>query len=120
MSKVSHFHVGLLTLATLKLTNSGEVFKKSCTFARYVLGHTDILRKCFSPDLVENLHNFQTTMGSVVNTPPAFDVVVGGPRFISAPYQAGVEYDCFFIVASVQNVRQKLRKRLHTFVYSFI
>lgn len=35
---------------------------------------------------------------------------------LRTPYRSGVEYDCFFLVASVQNVHQELRKRLHIFV----
>ena len=63
----------------------------------------------------EDLDNFQKN-GSVVNTPPAYRYMLSVSLSSSCTsYQAGVEYDCFFILTLVQNVQQELRKRLHTF-----
>lgn len=45
----------------------------------------------------------------------SIDYAVGGLLLICTPYRAGVEYDCDFTITFVQNVQQKLRKRLHTF-----
>ena len=47
----------------------------------------------------------------------SIDYAVGGLLLICTSYQAGVEYDCSFTITFVQNVQQKLRKRLHTFRY---
>ena len=48
------------------------------------------------------------------------EYAVGGPLSICTPYQAGVEYDCFFLATFVQNAQKKLRKRLHTFFIGLI
>jgi hypothetical protein len=48
------------------------------------------------------------------------DYVVGELLLISTPYPTGVEYDCDFLAAFVQNVQKKLRKRLHTFFFNRI
>ena len=48
----------------------------------------------------------------------SLDYAVGGLLLIRTPYRAGVEYGRDFTITFVQNVRQKSRKRLHTFRYT--
>ncbi|MBQ9548388.1 MAG: hypothetical protein IJV01_04420 [Bacteroidales bacterium] len=73
----------------------------------------------FFANPVGNPDNFKTKQGSVVDTAPVCDYVVGGllliAYFISSWCGVRLFSSCF---AFVRNVRQKKRKRLHTFFFT--
>jgi len=82
-------------------------------FLNFVVLHYCGIKYCegvFRLYSIGNLDNFKMTRVTVANTPPVLTMLTSGILLLRTSYRSGVEYDCNFLSAFVQNVQEQVTK----------